>query len=329
MFRGGTMSLRRGFKTFALGVLGAFAMLLAASPSHAATAVSACGTLSAAGNYFLTKNLTATGTCIVIGSEGVSLDMRFHTIIGNGTGDGISDGGGGFESMAIANGSIRNFAVGIALDTSCCVVIRNVDSSKNTDTGILIGTCCSTLNSVTANNNRNVGIVASECCYTLNSVQASNNGGGGGIVAAVSGGNTTVFNSFVSGNKGTGVFLDGGRSFLISSLVTGNTGDGVDMNDGSNFVVNSSISLNKGEGIHLIEDFNLVSGSDISSNGGDGIVLDAFSNQITSSKATANGGFGANVGCPGAITGLITKNNLGGGLNTSGGTCTQLNNKLL
>ena len=98
------MSFGRGFRGYALGALAAMAMLLAASTSRADTAVSACGTLPVAGNYFLTKNLTAAGTCIVIGDEGVSFDMRGHTITGDGSGDGISDGGGGFDSMAIANG---------------------------------------------------------------------------------------------------------------------------------------------------------------------------------------------------------------------------------
>src|SRR5258708_21534043 len=172
---GGSMSFERGFRGYALGALGALALLLmASSPSRADTAVSACGPLPTAGNYFLTKNLTSSGTCITIGDEGVSLDMKGHTITGNGTGDGISDGGGHFESMAIANGKIRNFGVGIGLDTSCCVVIRNVDSSMNTDTGILVGRCCGVLDSVTANNNGTAGGIALDCCYSLNSIQANN-----------------------------------------------------------------------------------------------------------------------------------------------------------
>src|SRR5260370_10135728 len=196
MSRGGIMSFKssfrgRGFRGYALGALAALAMLLAASPSRADTAVSSCMTLATRGNYFLTKNLTSAGTCIVIGDEGVSFDMKGHTITGDGTGDGISDGGGEFEAMAIANGKIRNFSVGVGLDSSCCVVIRNVDSSKNTGVGVLVGEGCSTLDSVTADNNGTAGIVASDCCFTINNVQANNNGPGGGIVAAASGGDTT------------------------------------------------------------------------------------------------------------------------------------------
>ncbi len=320
------MSFERVIRGYALGALGALALLLTASPSRADTAVSACGTLPSAGNYFLTKNLTSTGTCIVVGSEGVSLDMKGHTITGNGTGDGISDGGGHFESMAIANGKIRNFDVGIGLDTSCCVVIRNVDSSSNTDTGILVGNCCGTLDSVTANNNGTVGIDALSCCYTLNNVQANNNGGGGGIVETDC--CTTISNSTVTGNGGAGVVEDGCCSFLVSSKVQKNGGDGVDMNDCCNFVVESTVAMNSGYGVNLIDDDNLVTSTKASGNGSDGIFLRGTDNQITNSQSNGNHGAGANVGCPGAITGLSAKNNTGGSLTTSGGTCTQLNNKL-
>jgi hypothetical protein len=321
------MSLERGFRGYALATLGALALLLAASPARADTAVSACGTLSAAGNYFLTTNLTASGTCIVIGSEGVSLDMKNHTITGNGTGDGISDGGGHFESMAIANGKIRNFSVGIGLDTSCCVVIRNVDSSKNTDTGVLVGTCCGVLDSVTANSNGSVGIMALDCCYSLNNLQVNNNGAGGGIVTTSC--CTAVTNSTVSHNGGDGVFGSDCCNFVINSKVQQNTGDGVDLTSNCcNFVVGSTVVLNTGDGVHLTNDDNLVSGTNASGNGGDGIFLSGTDNQITSSVANGNQGTGAHVQCPGAITGLQAKGNTGGSLTTTGGTCTQLNNKL-
>jgi hypothetical protein len=315
----------RGIRGYAFGVVAAIALVLAAAPARADTAVSACGTLSAAGNYFLTKSLTATGTCIIVGSEGVSLDMKGFTISGNGTGDGISDGGGHFESMAIANGNIRNFQVGIGLDTSCCVVIRNVNASNNTDTGILVGDCCGTLDAVTASGNGTVGIMALSCCYTLNNIQANGNGGGGIVATSCC---TTVSNSTVTNNTGIGVSATSCCNFLVASNVQHNGADGVSMSGCCNFVVGSTVTLNMSDGVHLVGDDNLVSGSNASGNAGDGIFLAASDNQITTSTASGNQGAGANVGCPGAITGLTTKGNTGGPLSTSGGTCTQLNNKL-
>ncbi len=237
----------KNFGRFAPAAMLAFAMLFAASPSRADTAVSSCGTLSPAGNYFLTKNLTSAGTCLVIGAEGVSLDMKGHTITGNGTGDGISDGGSGLDSFAIANGKIRNFDIGIALDASCCGVIRNIDSSKNSETGIFIGECCALLDSVTASNNGSLGILATGCCFSLNNIEADSNGQAGGI--ATTGCCSTVANSIASRNRGPGVTETGCCSFLVSSKVDDSNQDGVDMTGCCNFVVDSRSSSNIGAGI--------------------------------------------------------------------------------
>src|SRR5215469_12931822 len=225
------MFFRRAFGGFALWLLGAAVLLLSALPAGASTSVSACGTLSVAGNYVLTKNLTSSGTCITITVEGVSLDMKKHSIKGNGTGDGISDGGHHLESMAIANGKLSNFSVGIDLSSSCCVVIKNVNSSNNTSTGIEVGRCCSTLDSVTTNNNGGDGIDAFQCCFTLNNIQSNGNHGIG--IAATDGAGsaccTSVSNSTVTGNGGVGVAATNCCNFLVASKVKNNAGDGTDM----------------------------------------------------------------------------------------------------
>ena len=96
-----------------------------------------------------------------------------------------------------------------------------------------------------------------------------------------------------------------------------------------NFMVDSRSSSNSKVGANLSGDDNLVSGSTVINNGGDGIDLSSDTNQITNTQSLNNGGVGASVDCPGAIVGLKTKNNTGGTLTTSGGTCTQINNKLL
>ena len=317
------MFFRRAFGGFAFGLLGAAVLLLSALPAGASTSVSACGTLSVAGNYVLTKNLTSSGTCITITVEGVSLDMKKHSIKGNGTGDGISDGASHLDSMAIANGKISGFSVGIDLSTSCCVVIKNVNSSNNTTIGIKVGRCCSTLDSVTADNNGGDGIEAFDCCFTLNKVEAKNNHGDGINATSCC---TSISNSTITGNTGDGVSATSCCNFLVSSTVKKNGGDGVDMSGCCNFVVGSALSGNKGTGIDLSGDDNLVTNSKVSKNSGDGIDLSTDENQIVNSQSNSNGGTGANVGCPGAITSFKAKGNKGGQLNTTGGTCTQLNN---
>ncbi len=107
-----------------------------------------------------------------------------------------------------------------------------------------------------------------------------------------------------------------------------NGGDGVDFSGCCNFTTQSTVVFNHGDGVHLTGSDNLVTNTNASSNSGNGIVLAGGDNQITKSVAGANQGNGASVECPGAITGLTTKNNNGTPLATSGGTCTQVNNKL-
>jgi hypothetical protein len=99
-------------------VLGAVLLLAVRAPhAFAATAVSSCGTIPTAGDYVLTKNLTSTGTCFVINVSGVAIDFKSHTIIGNGTGDGIDDGGTAIQNIVIANGTINGFSRGISFQT--------------------------------------------------------------------------------------------------------------------------------------------------------------------------------------------------------------------
>src|SRR5579864_185348 len=67
-----------------------FAMLLIGGLCGRAGAIitnpiSACGTLSSPGAYFLTKNLSATGDCLVIAASNVAIDMKGKTITGNGS----------------------------------------------------------------------------------------------------------------------------------------------------------------------------------------------------------------------------------------------------
>lgn len=308
------------------GLVGVIALLLiAALPAHAATALSACGALSTAGDYFLSKDLTSSGTCITITVNGVSLDMKKHTITGNGTGDGISDGGNFLESMALANGTIRNFNVGVDLGNSESLVIKNLDSSNNASTGILMGECCFTLDSVTANNNGADGIdaVSGIGSYTLNKVTARNNHGDG--INIGSGGDSSISNSTISGNGSVGVLNTGCCTSVVSSTVKENGSGGIEMSFGTNFVVGSTVSDNKGVGIALTGNDNLVTNTKVSKNTGDGIDLGTNENQIVNSQSNSNGGVGANVGCPGAITGFKAKGNKSGQLTTAGGTCTQLN----
>src|SRR5262245_30870071 len=83
------------------------------------TPISTCPfTITTSGNYVVTQNLIATGTCITIDADHVALDLNGRSIQGDGTGAGISDGGTGNNGIIIARGTIGNFLTGIDLGAS-------------------------------------------------------------------------------------------------------------------------------------------------------------------------------------------------------------------
>jgi len=239
-----------------------FAMLLIGGlcgRASAATAISACGTLSPAGNYFLTSNLTATGNCLVIGAPNIAIDMKGKTITGNGTGSGITDGGSVRDFAVIVNGKIRNFDTGIDLSDSGNAIISNVDSSNNTGDGIFIDGCCNTLNSVTANNN-----------------------GGGGIV--MEGDDSSLTKVEANGNADGGIFIAECCDLLVASTANNNAGIGVEIEQDDSFVVSSKIQNNSGNGLEMVDDNGVIK-TITSSNGGNGMEFTSHDNMVTASNS--------------------------------------------
>jgi len=79
----------------------------------------------------LDHDLVCTGDGLVIGADGVSVDLNGHTMTGPGSGIGIFVGGR--ADVTIAGGVIRNFGVAIRLNTATGVVIRNSEFAGNAE----------------------------------------------------------------------------------------------------------------------------------------------------------------------------------------------------
>jgi hypothetical protein len=297
---------------FAISLIAGFC----ARASAASTPVSACGTLSTAGNYLLTTNLTATGSCLVIAAANVAIDMNGKTITGSGSGVGIGDDGTERDFAIIANGNIRNFAVGIDLNHSGEGIFSNVDSSNNIDEGIFIQLCCNTLDAVTANGNGSNGIEIISGDSSLSNIQA--NGNGAGIVI---GGRCNTLVGSVASNNSLGID-EGGDSFVIGSKFQNNHGPGLEMVNGDNGVINSNTSNNAGAGMFLNGDHNMVTASKANGNFfGIDIELGGSAFAILSGvKANNNTTNGVNMNCPGSTASASAKNNA---RNNAGGNLVQ------
>jgi hypothetical protein len=302
-----------------------FAMLLTCglcARASAATAVSACGTLASPGNYFLTKNLSATGDCLVIGADNVAIDLKGKTITGNGSGSGITDGGIFRAVPIIANGRIRNFDTGISLAAGD-TMISNVDSSKNTGDGIFIGSCCNTLNSVTADNNGGTGIDIASDDSSLTKIEANGNGDGGIFISSCC---NLLVEGVANNNHGIGVQINSDDNFVVGSTMQGNSDIGLKMID-DNGVIKTTSLKNGGDGMRFTSTVNQVIQSKSNKNVGDGIVFDGRFGVLAGVQANKNGGDGVDMSCRGSTASLTAKQNTGSNLvqTVSDGPCANVN----
>jgi hypothetical protein len=326
--------LKRSISAWAIIAM-AFGLWLGAGTPQAfaiaaPTSLTSCGTISAPGNYVLTKSLTSAGTCFVITVSNVALDLKGHTLTGNGTGDGIDDGTNSVANIAIVNGAIKNFSIGINFPTNTNTATIDLDKVSvlgNASTGISIAGCCNTMTNIVADNNGGNGISIANCCNTFAKIQAKNNNGNG---VFGSGCCSFMTNAVVSGNTGNGVDLEGCCSTLLNSTVANNGGDGTFMNSCCNAVTGSTLNGNSGDGIDLGGGYNMVVASKANNNTVDGVDLSGSSNahgMVVRTQANHNA-TGLAIVCPGNVLALVAQGNSAANLteDTSGGVCTNLNN---
>jgi hypothetical protein len=288
--RSATTSL--GFWALVLFGIGAAASAQAAPP----TPISACPyTITAPGNYAVTRDLQASGDCITIAADSVAIDLQGHTITGGGSGVGIARGGIG---LIIANGTVRKFDDGIS-PGSRFTTIANMTVRDNTGDGINIGGFSAVVDTV-ASWNGLVGITIGDVSF-VSGVQADHNAGRGMVLQFA-----TIANSEASDNGDIGIWA------LASSVAA------------------TTAKRNASDGFMLVGDTSAIADSTASGNGGNGIsMLDAGvgTNSVTNNVANNNVEAGIALGCPARAFGNTAINNPGGNIVTSDNTCVLLDNK--
>ena len=284
-----------GILALVLFGIGAAASAQAASP----TPISACPyTITTSGNYVVTRDLVASGDCITIAANSVTIDLQGHTITGSGVGIGVgSRGDFGHQHIIIANGTIRKFDNGISGPIGF-VTIANMAVRDNTGNGINTGNFGTVVDTV-ASWNGLAGIT-----------------GSGGFVSGVQA-NHNAFR---------------GMQLQFSIITNGEANDNGDIGiwalDSS--VLATTAKRNASDGFMLVGDTNAISDSTASDNGGNGIsMLDAGAgtNRAVNNVANNNAEAGITLGCPAVAFGNTAINNPGGNLVTTDNTCVVLNNK--
>jgi large repetitive protein len=71
----------------------------------------------------LDHDLSCSGDGLIVGADGIKIDLKGYTISGPGTGVGIAVTGR--TDISISGGTVRNFAVGVRVNSSTDVVIKH------------------------------------------------------------------------------------------------------------------------------------------------------------------------------------------------------------
>jgi len=179
--------------------------------------IGSCQTIDKPGSYALAKNLTAHGNCLVITASFVTVDLGGYTISGDGTGVGITNGGGGFNTqgegpfeITIRNGTVTAFENGVHLDGRGHVV-EAIRAVNNAAIGVHLVSASTRVpgDGVLRNNvaSRN-GLVG------LRAIQNGVPGGGWSVIG-------NVANSNGVGASGAGIIVSC-PSTLLNNVATGN-----------------------------------------------------------------------------------------------------------
>ena len=279
-------------KLFVLGILAiTFGLMLTGIVS--ATHISCGDTITS--NTVLDSNLiSCPGTGITIGTNGITLDCASNSIIGSGSGSGVSLSGR--SGVTIKNCETTNFSFGIFLiSSSNNNIITNNTANSNSVYGILINSGSNnSLTSNTANSNKVIGIYlpsgSSNNILTSNTANSNNIYG---IFLQSSSNNNIITNNTANSNKFHGIFL---QSSLNNSLTSNTANNNVQFGIFLQSSLNNSLTSNTADsnnrfGIKLIlnSNNNILTSNTANSNGIDGIVLQSSSNNnLISNTATNN-----------------------------------------
>jgi hypothetical protein len=179
-------------------------------------------TISAAGSYYLTTNLTPgiNQNGIVIAADNVTIDLNGFTLFGGGggSGEGIS-ASGARANIVVLNGTLRNWpgsGVNFYDSGSSQAIIQNIRSISNVFTGIAIKKGSRAVDCVAVGNGGR-GILVDNDCLVDHCKAASNVGGG-----IEAGATSQLINNQTTAN-GSGILITGAGNIVANNIVKANT----------------------------------------------------------------------------------------------------------
>lgn len=195
-------------------------------------------TVAERSSFVLVKDLYSFGQdCLVVTTNHIAIDLNGFVISGAGTGRGIT-ASSSVHGVTIRNGTVRGFAVGVALGGSGNVV-EHVRVENNTDTGIFLGAGSIATHVVVQENWQHGAILSTACTFKDSSVRANGNSPTSKGLSAGPG--STVTGNTFSANTGTGLFGSTGGT-VIGNTVIDTLGTGISVICPSNLQQNTATS---------------------------------------------------------------------------------------
>jgi len=208
------------------------AKLHASVVTNPATPIDSCGTITQPGSYVLTRNLNASGNCIRIDADDVTLDLAGYRLSGNGSGDGVDENDTIHSNITVLNGTVTGFQNGVDLNQVIGSVAISVRAIDNANAGIAVASSIVKDSVVIGNGGNGIHGVS---FGTITGNQVFDNGGNG-IVAAQG---SVVTNNSVRGNDGIGISASFGV-IVRGNAVSANGGFGIAASTDSAIIENAA-----------------------------------------------------------------------------------------
>jgi parallel beta-helix repeat protein len=249
-------SWRRGWW---LASLPAVAAALLVAPAGAADGLSCGSTITV--DTTLTHNLHCAAGGLVVASDGVTLDLAGHTLVGHGAGAGITVAAAG---VTVTNGAVTQFEQGVIVGSAANQATLTRLTVKKNGTGLLIGPGLTApmrgtvADSVFTNNDLNGIDIDGGTFWTIEDATIAHNGGNG-INAHADSFRQTIVRDRINDNVGHGVDLQSQNdgSTIADNVASRNGGDGIHVDSSTTHITGNTTHANQGSGIWVNEDAGL------------------------------------------------------------------------
>lgn len=229
-------------------------------------AVVGCGAVVTTDTTLTTDLLGCAGDGLVIGADGITLDLNGHLVSGDAVEDPSEVGirVSGHHSVHVTNGAVQGFWRGVVFDSSPSGVATSITVRQMTRRGIVF-------------------VNGSDGAQVVGNVSADNQASG--IAIVTSDGARVSNNQSLRNIGGAGVRLEGATNATVSHNVLNDNTFGVQMEDAvGNRVVDNTISRAEFAGVVMdFSDGNLVDRNHIHRSGS-GVLLGGDYNVITANQ---------------------------------------------